>query len=375
MVPLPSADVTLVDDGFAGPVDRQGHGLQRAFILTLLQHLARVSGENIAAAPAGDDDVDGLNEDEALLREVARQVPSLILGIEEPELYQHPTKQRHFAKVLELLSDGQLPGAAGNTQVVFCSHSPLFASMHKFQQIRLARRVPLEGSEIKQCELRESNLQEVAHRLEHAFERPAGTFTDATLLPRLHILGAELAEGFFASCNVIVEGPSDKAALIATASLLGGELEANGIAILPAGGKTNLDRPAAIFSSLGIPTFVMWDCDNGDGAVQNRALPRLFENDAAYGQHPETVVRPFWASFERKLEATLHNELGGAALEMAHLEACVEYGMTPGGDAMKSPAVMTRTLEIAADSGARCATLEAIVRAIFALRGVELEPQ
>ena len=30
-VPLPIADVSLSDDGFGGPVDRQGHGLQRAF--------------------------------------------------------------------------------------------------------------------------------------------------------------------------------------------------------------------------------------------------------------------------------------------------------------------------------------------------------
>lgn len=32
--------------------------------------------------------------------------PDLILAIEEPELYQHPTKQRHFARVLDALSSG-----------------------------------------------------------------------------------------------------------------------------------------------------------------------------------------------------------------------------------------------------------------------------
>jgi len=48
-IPLPAADVSLTHDGFGGPVDRQGHGLQRAFIFTLLQHLARAS----VPAPAG----------------------------------------------------------------------------------------------------------------------------------------------------------------------------------------------------------------------------------------------------------------------------------------------------------------------------------
>src|SRR3546814_11996100 len=42
-VPLPMADVFLKDDGFGGPVDRQGHGLQRAFIFPLPQHPARRS--------------------------------------------------------------------------------------------------------------------------------------------------------------------------------------------------------------------------------------------------------------------------------------------------------------------------------------------
>ncbi len=43
IIPLPAADVLINDDGFEGPVNRKGHGLQRALILTLLQHLAYAS--------------------------------------------------------------------------------------------------------------------------------------------------------------------------------------------------------------------------------------------------------------------------------------------------------------------------------------------
>ena len=38
--PLPKADVKLVEDAYPCAVARTGHGLQRAFILTMLQHLA-----------------------------------------------------------------------------------------------------------------------------------------------------------------------------------------------------------------------------------------------------------------------------------------------------------------------------------------------
>lgn len=92
-VPLPVADVSLSDDGFGGPVDRQGHGLQRAFVFTLLQHLAKTS----IPAPETVPPVEGGEAGEPAPPPLA---PSLILAIEEPELYQHPTKQRHFTTVL-----------------------------------------------------------------------------------------------------------------------------------------------------------------------------------------------------------------------------------------------------------------------------------
>ncbi|HQS96253.1 MAG TPA: hypothetical protein PK823_07125 [Novosphingobium sp.] len=81
-VPLPMADVFLKDDGFGGPVDRQGHGLQRAFIFTLLQHLARTAvpeaEEPTAEGEAGDDGA-------AAPVAIGAQAPTLILAIEEPE--------------------------------------------------------------------------------------------------------------------------------------------------------------------------------------------------------------------------------------------------------------------------------------------------
>src|SRR6185312_13434883 len=214
-VPLPMADVFLKDDGFGGPVDRQGHGLQRAFIFTLLQHLARTAVPEADEAPAEASDGAGV-----AAADVA-QAPTLILAIEEPELYQHPTKQRHFAEVLRGLSSGTLPGAQGHTQVIFGSHSPMFISMGKADEIRLTRRVPCADSELKQCSLQGLDLDVVAQTLERGWDKPPGTYSALTLMPRLHILGAELAEGFFANGVILVEGRSDKAALTATARMLG----------------------------------------------------------------------------------------------------------------------------------------------------------
>jgi hypothetical protein len=50
-LPLPKAGVKLQEDGYSSSVQRTGHGLQRAFILTMLQHL--VAAKNIGNVQAG----------------------------------------------------------------------------------------------------------------------------------------------------------------------------------------------------------------------------------------------------------------------------------------------------------------------------------
>ena len=86
----PVAQVHLSDRGFSGEVDKFGHGLQRSFLLVILQELMAVDSE---------------------------VSPTLILGCEEPELYQHPPQAKHLAAVLMELS-------GGDAQVFITTHSP-----------------------------------------------------------------------------------------------------------------------------------------------------------------------------------------------------------------------------------------------------------
>lgn len=357
-VPLPVADVSLSDDGFGGPVDRQGHGLQRAFVFTLLQHLAKSS---VLTQPAIAQD----EESEAAPAPV--HAPSLILAIEEPELYQHPTKQRHFTTVLRGLSDGTLPGAESPTQIMFGSHSPMFVALEKADEIRLARRIETEEAEFKQCELRSLDLDVIAEKIGVAWQKPAGQFTAATLKPRLHILGTELSEGFFANGVVLVEGRSDKAALFASAKLLGRSFEEAGIAVLSAEGKGNLDKPYAIFRELGIPVFVLWDCDKGHkDPAANLALLRLVRpGDNVQEAAPATVVAAHYAHLEDTLETLIKAELTPDLYASCLAEACEPFGLTASKETQKIPEVMHRTLAAARQMGASCPTLDALMKAIW----------
>lgn len=366
-VPLPMADVLLRDDGFGGPVDRQGHGLQRAFIFTLLQHLARAAAPEVDQAPAEAGGGDG----EPAAVPMPAQAPTLILAIEEPELYQHPTKQRHFAEVLRALSSGTLPGAEGHTQIIFCSHSPMFISMGKADEIRLTRRAPCADMEFKQCALQALDLGIVARKLERGWDRPAGTFSAQTLMPRLHILGAELAEGFFANGVVLVEGRSDKAALTATARMLGVNFEAAGIAILSAEGKANLDRPYVIFCELSIPTFIVWDCDQHlpvpkRTSATDLALSKLAKPNDQFDAAPTNdLISDCYAHFEETLERKLKDELTPGVYTTCLAYACEPFGVQPSSDTQKIPEVVYQTILLAKRQGHESEMLKNLVRAIW----------
>lgn len=384
-IPLPAADVFLDDDGFRGPVDRKGNGLQRAFVVTLLQHLARASSDAAAqveeAARAGDA---GGAEADANVQEppqvpaeiTAITMPGLILAIEEPELYQHPTKQRHFARVLSELSSGLIPGVATSTQVIFASHSSLFVSVDRFEQIRIARRTSSTVNGLKTCAVRSASLNEIVGRLQQVHLLPAGTFTAESLRAKLHILGPELAEGFFANLVVLVEGVSDRAAIYASAQATGVDFEALGVAILPVGGKHNLDRPALIFAEFGIPTYVIWDCDSSitneadraHAATMNRVLQRM-SGVAEVGLVDFTsFVGDRFACFDDKLETAMCNEIGSDAFQR-HVEAVkLVYGVTKNRDALKTPVIVAEVLRRATAEGLQAQTLNQIVAAVVRLK-------
>jgi putative ATP-dependent endonuclease of the OLD family len=374
-LPLPRAILEVNDDGFQTSVDRCGHGLQRAMILTLLQHLAKASllSNNDATNNDADSTDAGVTETPPV-KEHQQIVPSMILAIEEPELYQHPTKGRHMARVLWDLAHGRLPGVVQSTQVLFATHSPYFVQMERFDDIRLVRRSRANPHEPRETLIRAVALGEIAKKLEVANQYPSGTFLPETLRPRLHIINSMVAEGFFCDVAVLVEGPSDGPALEAAAGLKGINLAAEGIAVLCVDGKSKLDKPTTILSAFGIPTFTMWDCDEKNGTVtadhakQNRALQRLVELEESEITDAVSRIGVNFACHRINLEETLKSEIGHDVFRR-HLDTAKNrFGISRDNEAEKTPAVMREVLRLAADESFISQTMGRIVDAILALK-------
>ena len=62
-IPMPQAQVKLLEDGYESSVERTGHGLQRAFIITMLQHLIAARGAEMIPE-------DGISEEDRVWREL-----------------------------------------------------------------------------------------------------------------------------------------------------------------------------------------------------------------------------------------------------------------------------------------------------------------
>ena len=304
-VGLPTATVRLEEDGYSTTIDRTGHGLQRAFIIAMLSRLHGAQAAKATAAQAGDSakSDDGNDGD-----------PSIVLAIEEPELYQHPTRARHIASLLSSISRGGFEGVASSVQVVYTTHSPYFVGADRIGQIRLLRKEDGEEGMPKATRVWSTSMDKIQGRL-----KDAGAAKHADLDKLEHdfdrVLTPLMGEGFFASTAVLTEGETDRIAITRAAEMLGTPLDERGVVVIPCGSKPSLPGPLVMFKELGVRTYVVWDGDDNKSAEKrhNKRLLSLLgiaEDEIAGGGWLGDTNAEF-ACHKSKIEGVLRSDMGG----------------------------------------------------------------
>ena len=361
-IPMPAAQIRLLEDGYESPVHQTGHGLQRAFILTMLQHL--VAARETERSATGIAEQEGTESGEP-------QLPNLVLAIEEPELYQHPCRQRHLASVLLQLATGTIPGVVKKTQVIYSTHAPLFVGLDRFDHIRLLRKKYDEPGKPKITKVARADLNKVADALWNLDNQRGQKFTAETLRPRLQaVMTPWMNEGFFADLVVLVEGDGDRAALSAAAEMLGHNFPSMGICVIPCMSKNNLDRPAVVFGDLGIKTYLVWDNDKGEEGAKPEDNRRLLRLVSATEEDWPSGVWSAHACFDPKLETMLVREITPEIFDYYFGKARDEFRLD-NKRAMKNPFVLRFVIEGAYKEKHYSKTLTSVVEKICSLRDSE----
>jgi putative ATP-dependent endonuclease of the OLD family len=299
----PLAQIVAGEGGFDGELSRFGHGLQRCYILALLQELS------------GNTDDTG---------------PKLILGCEEPELHQHPPQARHLADVLFQLSKR-------NSQVIVSTHSPYFVSGERFADVRLIRK----DTATHRASVSYVTMWDLAATIAHAKqEKPA--IPDALALKMQQALLPSLNELFFTRVVVLVEGLEDIAYITAYFNLLDlwEEFRRQGCHLVSADSKSHILQPLAIAKHLNIPTFAVFDSDgdkpdkNGSRTKHekdNKALLRL----RGYESQSPFPADTFWerdtVMWNSDIGTVVHTDLG-AGLQPILNKVRAKFGNVGGLD-------------------------------------------
>ena len=330
----PLAHIVAGEDDFEGKLARFGHGLQRSYVLALLQELA------------GTDDAGG---------------PTLILACEEPELYQHPPQARHLGSVLHALSQG-------NAQVVVSTHSPLFVSGEGFEGVRLIRK-----NQTTKCSIVSSmSYEELATAVTAATGEEFRKLEGA--LAKIHqALQPALNEMFFTPRLILVEGLEDEAYLTAYMNLLGHSEDYRriGCHIVPTNGKSQLIPPLIIAKHFGIRTYVVFDADadkpDRSGSrvkhqKDNEALLTLLGSADQCAMPDDTIWGTGFTIWHSDIGSIVASDIGEEWVAFRE-EADRRYGQA--GGLQKNALHIGASLAFASDAGKRSANLEQLCQAIL----------
>lgn len=253
--PAALAHPTISNGGQEFPIENQGHGVQRATLLALLQAIAD----------------DRARDNESI------DSSSLVICIEEPEVYQHPQQSRAIAKSFR--EAAQKGGA--NVQFIYATHSQHFVD---FDNLKSTYRVVGSGKGT-------SVYQASNHIIPHISEEDKMAMSKKKLKQKskgfnlsndsaiLKYSRKAIIEGLFARSCLIVEGDTDQFIFEnMPVDSSGRNLESYGVSVINANGCQELWKVAFIFHSYGIPVYILHDGDSDSSRANNDATLRSWES-------------------------------------------------------------------------------------------------
>ena len=329
----PLASIVAGEGAFEGGIGRFGHGLQRSFLLALLQELAYLGD-------AG---------------------PTLVMACEEPELYQHPPQARYLASLLRKL-------AADGDQVIVATHAPVFVAPDEPETVRLCR-IDRSNSATR---IAQTSVVEITKlhglALGRQPEAPSGSRAKTHAA-----LQESISEIFFAHRVVLVEGYEDDAYIEAYLNLLElkDEFRRLGCHIVPCNGKSYMIRPLVVCNQLGIPVVAVFDTDadkpdksgsRSKHKKDNLAILKLCNSDAHDPLPSDSIWEESVVGWHSDIGYVVRSEIGEDRWDNIKVACEADFGSV--GGLKKNPMFIAEVVTRAWDRGFRSRSLERLCKLI-----------
>jgi putative ATP-dependent endonuclease of the OLD family len=216
-----------------------------------------------------------------------------VVLIDEPEMYLHPQAQRYFYGLLADMAD------TGQAQVVYSTHSPVFAEAYRFESLRILRRAHGGYSSVAAADARaRAALESDRNKLLANYD-------------------ASRSEALFADGVLLVEGPGDQLAAREVASTIPIDLDAENLSVVSCGGKTAIPYHARLCRALGIPVCALYDDDLVPDPPEEDAsssASKARENNKRARRETAEIQRALPSSLDRfACSPNLEAELGVSA--------------------------------------------------------------
>jgi len=335
----PWAYIKIGERGFEGNLARFGHGLQRSYMLALLQELTKISDET---------------------------APTLIMGIEEPEIYQHPPQAKYLSETLNDLSEK-------DSQILICSHNPLFIPGDNFEAIRVVR----EKDKPSMSYISQLSYTDLSDKLKSSGQK---ALKEEGMLAKLYpSLNPIINEIFFCNNLILTEGVEDVAYistyLMLTENIM--DFRKYGCHIVPVGGKSSIIKPLAMAKLLNISVFVVCYADTDKDQIEdedrrksevgkhkkdNRSILNLLEYVDLNEWPSDSIIKKDLYMWKTNLTKIIKNEFGEEW--NTYLDSAYDYYGNPGG-LKKNPLTIARALKSAWENDLKSNSLVKLVEDII----------
>ena len=270
----------------------------------------------------------------------------IILLVEEPEIYQHPHKQKLVGEAFRTVCNEFNKTTGIRFQIAFATHSEKFLDISNFHTARIVRKETVE--DIVQHSISALSISACSNYFAGLVNKEP--MSDEAFTAKLHIFTREICEGFFAQKVILVEGVTDKAVLEGYYASKNRDSLAEGTLIVSVEGKGKMDKPFYIFNQLGIPTFAVFDSDlnsNDKKIWANTIIQQIagVENPVEY---PSGCFDRF-AAFEKNLEKYL-KERCGDEFEGEFAALSEQFGL-PVSEICKTPAAVAIVVKSMQEKG------------------------